>query len=101
MWADALRHLAVGWEIVIALGLGYLLGWWLDRTLHTSPWLKIAGLLLGLAAGVKTLVRVIREYREEVGPDDPLPPGAENQPAPRPRHRRRRRRPTDGGDAST
>jgi ATP synthase protein I len=96
MWADAMRHLAVGWEIVVALGLGYLLGWALDRWLHTSPWLKIVGLLLGGGAAVMALVRVARQYREEVGPDDPLPPGAENQPAPR-GPRRHRRRPPDGG----
>jgi len=90
MWSDALRHVAIGWEIVVALALGYGLGWWLDRLLHTSPWLKIVGTLLGLAAGVKALVRVARQYRAEVGPDDPdappLPPLRQRRPR---RHRRR------------
>jgi F0F1-type ATP synthase assembly protein I len=88
MWSDALRHLAIGWEIVVALALGYVLGWWLDRLLHTSPWLKIVGTALGLAAGVRALMRVVREYRAEVGPDDP-----DARPLPRlPRRRHRRRR---------
>jgi hypothetical protein len=100
MWSDAMRHVALGWEIIIALALGWLLGWWLDRTLHTRPWLQIAGALLGLAAGVKALVQVVRDYRREVGPDDPLPPGAENLPAPALPHRRRRhRRHEPGGGA--
>jgi len=87
MWRDALRNIAVGWEIVVALGLGYLLGWALDRWLHTSPYLKIAGLLLGAAAAVRGLVRVVKEYRKSVGPDEPAD---ENAP-PRPAWQRRRR----------
>jgi F0F1-type ATP synthase assembly protein I len=91
MWADALRHLAIGWEIIVALGLGYLVGWWLDRSLHTSPYLKIVGVVLGATAGVKALMRVIRDYRQEVGPDDPVDP---NAPPPRrpERHARPRKR---------
>lgn len=81
MWREALRHVAVGWEIVIAIGIGYGMGWLLDRWLHTSPYLKIVGALLGLAAAVKTLVRVVKEYRRAVGPDDPADENAPPKPA--------------------
>jgi F0F1-type ATP synthase assembly protein I len=93
MWRDALRNIAIGWEIVVALGVGYLLGWALDRWLHTSPYLKIVGLVLGVAAAIKALVRVVREYRQSVGPDDPVDENAPPRPAmQRRRHRRHHRR---------
>ena len=87
MWREALRHVAVGWEIVLCLGIGYGAGWLLDRWLHTSPYLKIVGALFGLAAAVKTLVNVVKAYRRAVGPDDEFD---ENAP-PRPAWQRRRR----------
>ena len=59
MWREALRNVAVGWEIVIAIGIGYGLGWGLDRWLHTSPYLKIVGTLLGFLA--------LREIRQAAG----------------------------------
>jgi F0F1-type ATP synthase assembly protein I len=103
MWREALRHVAVGWEIVIALGIGYLLGWGLDRWLHTSPYLKIVGTLLGVAAAVRTLVRVVKDYRAAVGPDDPADENAPPKPAWQRRRRTKKRDPWSGpaGDGGT
>ena len=96
MWREALRNVAVGWEIVIALGIGYLIGWGLDRWLHTSPYLKIVGTLLGVAAAVRTLQRVIKDYRRSVGPDDQFDENAPPKPAwPR---RRRKKKPDPWGE---
>jgi len=39
------------------LGLG-LLGYFLDQWLNTSPWLLVAGLLLGVVIGIWELARV-------------------------------------------
>jgi len=39
---------------VAALGL---LGWFLDRRWNTSPWLLVAGIVVGFAAGLMTLIR--------------------------------------------
>ena len=90
-WRDALRQVAVGWEIVIAIGVGYLMGWGLDRWLHTSPYLKIVFTLLGVAAAVKTLVRVVKDYRRSVGPDDEFDENAPPKPAWRRRRKPRKR----------
>jgi hypothetical protein len=89
MWREALRHAAVGWEIVIAIGIGYLGGWALDRWLHTAPWLSIVGVALGVGAAVRTLVRVVKEYRRSVGPDEQFDENAPPKPAwQRRRHKR-------------
>ncbi len=99
MWREALRHAAVGWEIVIAIGIGYLGGWALDRWLHTAPYLAIVGAALGVGAAVKTLVRVVREYRRAVGPDDQFDENAPPKPAFRRRHPKRRDPLADDGSS--
>jgi F0F1-type ATP synthase assembly protein I len=98
MWREALRHVAVGWEIVIALGIGYLGGWALDRWLHTGPYLSIVGALFGVAAAVRTLVRVVKDYRRAVGPDDPADENRPPKPAWAPRRKKRHDPLADGGD---
>jgi ATP synthase protein I len=49
---------AVGLMLVISTVLGYVGGYYLDRWLGTEPWLGLAGLLLGVAAGFVNLFRV-------------------------------------------
>ena len=63
--ADAYRkagpYLNLGWTFVAAVGLGCLLGWWLDKKLGTTPWLLVAGSTLGLVAGFVSFFRVVTE----------------------------------------
>lgn len=63
MWRAALRFSAVGLEMGVAVVLGYGAGWWLDRRLGTAPYLTVTCLLLGIAAGFMTIVRVARELQ--------------------------------------
>jgi len=55
---SANRVLAVGSELGIATLIGLFGGSWLDRRLGTGPWLTIVGLALGMAAGIKSLMRL-------------------------------------------
>lgn len=48
---------AVGLTFVVAIVLGLALGWWLDKKLGSAPWLLLAGLLFGIAAGFHNLFR--------------------------------------------
>lgn len=50
--------LHMGWSIAISVTLGAGLGYWLDKHFGTSPWLLIAGSILGIAAGFVELIRV-------------------------------------------
>ena len=59
--------LRVGVELVSALAVAVAIGWFLDRWLHTSPVLLSVFVLLGGAAGVANVWRL-------VGPQRP-PPG--------------------------
>ena len=51
--------MAVGTVLVGCIVLGYLLGGVLDRKLGTSPWLVVAGVMLGTAAGFVGLFRTV------------------------------------------
>jgi F0F1-type ATP synthase assembly protein I len=51
--------MTVGTVLVACIVLGYFLGSYLDRRLGTSPWLVVAGVTLGTAAGFVGLFRAV------------------------------------------
>lgn len=61
---------AVGIEIVLALGVGYFGGKFLDEKLATKPYLFWILLLGGIGAAVKALVRVTRQYKKMIKEED-------------------------------
>lgn len=46
--------------MVGSLLAGFFGGRWLDVRFGTRPWLTLCGLLLGIAAGLLTLIRILR-----------------------------------------
>ncbi|HET6344975.1 MAG TPA: AtpZ/AtpI family protein [Myxococcota bacterium] len=65
MWALAGKYSAVGIEIAAAVGIGAGAGNYLDGRLGTSPWLLLAGFVVGAGAATQTILRVIRQARRE------------------------------------
>ena len=57
--------LAIPTLLIVAPLVGFFLGGWLDRRFHTSPWLLIAGLVLGFVAAGRETYRIYRRYMEE------------------------------------
>ncbi len=55
--------LRVGVEMVSAMAVAVAIGWYLDRWLHTSPGFLIVFVLLGGAAGVANVWRIIGPRR--------------------------------------
>jgi F0F1-type ATP synthase assembly protein I len=51
------RGLSSGLEVAVGVGVGWLIGSWVDRHLHSSPWGLIIGIMLGCAAGMYLLVK--------------------------------------------
>ena len=45
-------------ELVAAVLVGALIGFWLDRVFDTGPWLLLVFLLLGFAAALRNIVRI-------------------------------------------
>jgi ATP synthase protein I len=69
MWGIAASTGAVGLEIAVAIGIGYLGGQYLDRKLGVAPWLMWVGFAAGVGAGIKALVRVVRSYKKSLQED--------------------------------
>ena len=61
---------SVGIELVIAMLIGWYGGRWLDEKLGTSKTFALIGLLLGIAAGFRSLFRLSK--RKASGPSKPL-----------------------------
>jgi len=51
----------IGITIVACIGIGVLLGRFLDNLLGTSPWLLLVFTLLGAAAGFKSIFDVMKK----------------------------------------
>lgn len=56
---------SIGIELALSTVLGLLGGRWLDRKFGTDPVLTILGLLIGIAAGFRSLLRVARKVSRE------------------------------------
>lgn len=74
MWGIALSYSAIGIEFAFGIVLGYLAGDWLDQRYHTAPYLTLVMLLLGIAAGFISLIRMTQRIQrrleqEEEGDD--------------------------------
>ncbi len=75
-YIDLLKYSSLGLEMGAAVVIGLLLGTWLDRRYHTTPWLTLLGLGFGFAAAARSITRAVRrelerqraEEKEEGGP---------------------------------
>lgn len=50
-YSKAGPYLDASWQLIGAVGLWSLVGWYLDGKLHTTPWLLVTGAVLGVALG--------------------------------------------------
>ena len=58
-YRSIMNLMTVGTTLVGCIVVGYFLGSFLDRKLGTSPWLVVAGVFLGAAAGFVGLFRMV------------------------------------------
>ena len=57
-------------DFAVSVVLGMLGGWWLDSKLGWSPWLTIAGMVMGVAVGFNLLFKTVRELNKELEQDE-------------------------------
>lgn len=66
-----LKHLmqasTIGINLVLSTFVGLAMGYGLDSLFHTSPWLTIIFLVLGIIAGFREILRIAN--RQDNGPD--------------------------------
>ncbi len=53
--------------VIVAVVLPLLLGIWLDRFLHTSPWITLVMTLLGITLGSVSVYRTVASEYKRVG----------------------------------
>jgi ATP synthase protein I len=77
----------IGIEMAVSVIVGVMGGKWLDEKFGTDSVFELLGLFAGLAAAFRSLYRVARKVKQQLGTTepgaDPLPPSAPPQP-PRP-----------------
>lgn len=60
----ALRFSAIGMEMGLAVVIGYVAGWWLDKTFGTKPYLTMVMLLFGIGAAFMAIYRAAKMYQK-------------------------------------
>ena len=59
------EFLSIPITLAAAPTVGFLVGWFLDRTLQTFPWLTITLLVLGFIAGVREVWRAVKRLQTD------------------------------------
>jgi ATP synthase protein I len=52
-------------ELGVSVAVGAGIGYWLDQTLGTAPWMTLFWLLAGVMAGFRSLIRVVKRLEKE------------------------------------
>jgi ATP synthase protein I len=58
-YRKAQPYIDASWQLAGSVGLGTLLGWWLDKKFGTGPWLLVGGSLLGIGVGFYSFLKVV------------------------------------------
>lgn len=77
-WLVALRLTGLGWYVAFCIVAGILIGIGLDKVAGTSPWLLLAGVILGSVAafwGVYKMILPVLYGRK--GPGEPAGKGSD------------------------
>jgi F0F1-type ATP synthase assembly protein I len=61
LWSQAAFYSSLGFILPAATVGGYVLGWYLDQRLHTEPALAVVLGILGAAAGIYEVVRILTQ----------------------------------------
>ena len=65
--AEPVKASQTGYELVGTILVCMLIGWLIDRYLHTKPWGIIGMLLVGFVAGFANVWRTLNGYDRSVG----------------------------------
>ena len=64
-WFRELAYYAsLGLSMAFAIFIGLGIGIYLDRVLHTTPWLTLIFLLVGIIAGFRNIALAIKKIRK-------------------------------------
>ncbi len=64
------KYAALGLEMALSVIIGLVIGAFLDKRLKTGPWLTLLFLVLGFAAGLRSLVRAVLKSQKEMNNEE-------------------------------
>jgi ATP synthase protein I len=70
-WRGLFIYSTLGIEVGTAVGIGAVIGYFLDKRFNTQPWLLLLFMLFGIAAAVKAVWREVKKYQQESGNKGP------------------------------
>jgi F0F1-type ATP synthase assembly protein I len=65
-WKGLGTYGTVGLEFALSVLFGLFVGTWADKKLGTHGWLALLGFFFGLAAGARSLYRVVRQAQRQL-----------------------------------
>ena len=60
-YRKASPYIDASWQLAGSVALWTVIGWWLDKKLHTNPWLLVSGAVLGIGLGFFLFFRALAE----------------------------------------
>ena len=63
-------YMGLGWALAVSVALGTVGGYYADRWLGTEPWLTLAGIFLGMAAGITNVLQTLLGSGSRKNPRD-------------------------------
>ncbi|HEV2492689.1 MAG TPA: AtpZ/AtpI family protein [Terriglobia bacterium] len=79
VWAQVAYYTGLGFILPAGALVGYIIGWLLDRGLHTAPWLSMVGAFVGVAGGLIEILQLLARAEKQQdgrGNDSSRGPGA-------------------------
>ncbi len=65
-YQKAAPYMGASTSLVVAVGAGTALGWWIDRKVgNKTPWFLLAGSLLGMVGGFVSFFRTVLGKRKQ------------------------------------
>lgn len=58
-------YLSLGLEIAVGISLPILIGYWLDEYFETSPWLLLAGCIIGIVNVFVVIFHLSKQLNED------------------------------------
>ncbi len=65
LFTQIASYSTLGLEMGLSVAVGAIIGYYLDKWLHTEPWLLIVFLIFGAIAGFRSLYRALKRLQRE------------------------------------
>jgi ATP synthase protein I len=70
LYREVGKYASLGLEMALSVVIGLAFGAFLDKRLKTGPWLTLLFLILGFAAGFRSLLRAARKSARDTVRED-------------------------------